>query len=277
MGLVTPDDGWRVPDELWEELEPLLPPRPRYPLGCHRPRVPDRDAMNAILLVLRTGMQWNALNATGLCSSSAAHRRFQEWTEAGSSRSSGVVGSCALTSCGGSTGSGCRPTGRSPRRRSAARRPGLTPPTGQKGGQALASLRGPGAPGRHRDRRGQPQRPPPPSRHRRLDLTRAADAGRALPGALPRQGLRLPQRARRDRGARLRGARPQPRRGVQSARARARPAQSTLGRRARPRLAQPLPGLLVRWSKKARNHLALLDPACGVVAWRSTLGLDQAG
>ncbi len=83
MGLVTPDDGWRIPDELWEQMEPLLPPRPPHPLGCHRPRVPDRDAMNAILLVLRTGMQWNALNATGICSSSAAHRRFSEWAEAG--------------------------------------------------------------------------------------------------------------------------------------------------------------------------------------------------
>ena len=39
--------------------------------------------MNAILLVLRTGMQWNALAATGICSSSSAHRRFSEWTEAG--------------------------------------------------------------------------------------------------------------------------------------------------------------------------------------------------
>ncbi len=39
--------------------------------------------MNAIFFVLRTGCQWNALNATGLCSSSSAHRRFQEWTAAG--------------------------------------------------------------------------------------------------------------------------------------------------------------------------------------------------
>jgi hypothetical protein len=28
-------------------------------------------------------MQWNALNATAVCSSSSAHRRFQEWTVAG--------------------------------------------------------------------------------------------------------------------------------------------------------------------------------------------------
>jgi transposase len=39
--------------------------------------------MDAILLVLRTGMQWNALNATGICTSSSAHRRFQEWEQAG--------------------------------------------------------------------------------------------------------------------------------------------------------------------------------------------------
>lgn len=83
MGLVNRDDGWRVPDWLWERMQPLLPARPEHPLGCHNPRVPDREAMNAILLVLRTGMQWNALNATGICSSSSAHRRFQDWAQAG--------------------------------------------------------------------------------------------------------------------------------------------------------------------------------------------------
>jgi putative transposase len=83
VGLVSADDGWRMPDWLWERVVPLLPARPFHPLGCHRPRVRDRDAMDAILLVLRTGMEWNALNATGICSSSSAHRRFQEWVEAG--------------------------------------------------------------------------------------------------------------------------------------------------------------------------------------------------
>ena len=73
---------WRIPDALWERIEPLLPPRKPHPLGCHRSRVDDRRAMDAIFFVLRTGCQWNALNATGICSSSAAHRRFQEWTEA---------------------------------------------------------------------------------------------------------------------------------------------------------------------------------------------------
>ena len=83
MGLVVKDDNWRIPDELWEQMEPLLPPGKPHPLSCHNPRVPNRNAMNAILFVLRTGCQWNALNSTGICSSSSAHRRFLEWTEAG--------------------------------------------------------------------------------------------------------------------------------------------------------------------------------------------------
>ncbi len=83
MGLVERGDGWRIPDVLWSQIEPLIPSGKPHPLGCHNPRVRDRDAMTAILFVLRTGCQWNALNATGICSSSSAHRRFVEWTEAG--------------------------------------------------------------------------------------------------------------------------------------------------------------------------------------------------
>lgn len=83
MGLVSKDDGWRLSDELWAKMQPLLPARPHHPLGCHNPRVPDRAAMDAILLVLRTGMQWNALSVTGICSCSSAYRRFREWVDAG--------------------------------------------------------------------------------------------------------------------------------------------------------------------------------------------------
>lgn len=83
MGLVAKDDGWRIPDELWERMKRLLPPGKPHPLGCHNPAVPARAAMNAILFVLRTGCQWNALDATGICSSSSAHRWFQTWREAG--------------------------------------------------------------------------------------------------------------------------------------------------------------------------------------------------
>src|SRR5918993_3818345 len=77
------DDQWRLPDALGERIESLLPPRPPHRYGGHNPRVDDRRAMDAIFFVLRTGCQWNALNATGICSSSSAHRRFLEWTQAG--------------------------------------------------------------------------------------------------------------------------------------------------------------------------------------------------
>ena len=72
-----------TPGALWAQIEPLLPARKPHPLGCHNPRVDDRRAVDALLFRLRTGCQWNALSATGLCSSSSAHRRFQEWRAAG--------------------------------------------------------------------------------------------------------------------------------------------------------------------------------------------------
>lgn len=83
MGLIIKDDGWRIPDSLWEQIEPLLPKRKTHPLGCHNPRVPDRAAMNGIIYLLRTGSQWNALDATEICTCSSTYRRFREWAEAG--------------------------------------------------------------------------------------------------------------------------------------------------------------------------------------------------
>ena len=112
MGLVSKDDGWLLPDELWEQMEALLPARRVHPLGCHNPRVADRSAMNAILLVLRTGMQWNALNATGVCTSSSAYRRFCEWCDAGMCWSSGSKGCWPTTHSRASTGRGWQWTGR---------------------------------------------------------------------------------------------------------------------------------------------------------------------
>src|SRR5919197_133210 len=58
-----------IPDALWNEIEPRLPKHvTHHPLGCPRKRVDDRSAMNAIFFVLKTGCQWNALNANGVCS-----------------------------------------------------------------------------------------------------------------------------------------------------------------------------------------------------------------
>jgi transposase len=76
--------GFRVSDELWGVLEPLLPEYVNtHRFGGGRPRVPDRRCADAIFYVLRTGCQWQALDATELCRHSTAHDRFQEWVEAG--------------------------------------------------------------------------------------------------------------------------------------------------------------------------------------------------
>jgi hypothetical protein len=45
---------WRIPDEFWARIQPLLPLRKPHPLWCHRPRVDDRRAMDDIFFVLRT-------------------------------------------------------------------------------------------------------------------------------------------------------------------------------------------------------------------------------
>jgi putative transposase len=74
---------WRIPDARWAHIQPWLPPRQPHPLRCHRPRVDDRRAMDAIFFVLRSRCQWNALQDTGLCSRSSAHGRFREWAAAG--------------------------------------------------------------------------------------------------------------------------------------------------------------------------------------------------
>ena len=41
-----------LPDELWQEIEPLLPPRPPPPSKGGRPPVDDRDALRGIQFVL---------------------------------------------------------------------------------------------------------------------------------------------------------------------------------------------------------------------------------
>lgn len=74
------DDTWRIPDRLWERIQPLLPPVRPKPKGG-RPRMADRPAMDAIFYVLRTGIQWKALPRT-LGAPSTIHDRFVEWVKA---------------------------------------------------------------------------------------------------------------------------------------------------------------------------------------------------
>jgi transposase len=86
-GMIVEDQAaqsFLVSDALWSKIQPLLPVHENtHRLGGGRPRRPDRDCLNGILFVLRTGCQWKALSATGICPSSTAHDRYQEWIDAG--------------------------------------------------------------------------------------------------------------------------------------------------------------------------------------------------
>lgn len=73
---------WEVPDELWSEvIEPILrrhDPEPR----TGRPRIDQRQALDGIIYVMRTGCQWNALPKQ-FGDDSSIHRTFQRWVSLG--------------------------------------------------------------------------------------------------------------------------------------------------------------------------------------------------
>ena len=75
-------ETWRLPDGLWVVMAPLIPEPASHPKGG-RPFVPPRRAMEVLWFVMRTGCPWRALNATSLCSSATAERRFRDWKQAG--------------------------------------------------------------------------------------------------------------------------------------------------------------------------------------------------
>jgi transposase len=72
-----------VTDELWEVIEPLLPPEPPKPQGG-RPRVEDRAALSGIIFVLKSGIPWEMLPQEMGCGSGVTcWRRLREWQQAG--------------------------------------------------------------------------------------------------------------------------------------------------------------------------------------------------
>jgi putative transposase len=75
------DPQYQITDELWERIEPLIPPH-RKKTRRGRPRMDERRAMNGIFYVARTGCQWKALPHS-LGRKSTVHDRFQEWRKAG--------------------------------------------------------------------------------------------------------------------------------------------------------------------------------------------------
>lgn len=94
----NPNDLWKdfpvimralepeVMDVIWQAVEPLLPATSRsHPLGCHRPRVPDRLCFTGIMIRLVTGASWVDVEAIldHQVSDTTLRARRDEWIHAG--------------------------------------------------------------------------------------------------------------------------------------------------------------------------------------------------
>lgn len=72
---------WRVDDELWRLLKPIIDAdMPRKRTG--RPPVDRRQVLDCIIYRMRSGCQWNQLPKS-LGSDRTAHRYFQRWVNHG--------------------------------------------------------------------------------------------------------------------------------------------------------------------------------------------------
>src|SRR5688500_17897234 len=191
-----------VPDELWELVEPLLPPRPpREHRG--RPRqVPDRACFAAVVFMLRASTPWELRGSCCPPESWAAGAGPPPTGASRTGRGPGCSTSCTW-SC--STGS-ARPAGWTGA--GSAWTPSASAPP----------KRGPHRPKPHRPRQARQQAPPRRRRHghptraaadrrqpQRLDDVRAA-AGRPPGRAHPDRTAALPAR----QGPRRQGLRPPP-------------------------------------------------------------------
>src|SRR3954469_12422909 len=85
IGRSTPMARPLLPDELWERIEPLLPPpRPRRSRFPGRKPIDHRKALTGILFVLKTGIPWEDLpQEMGCGSGMTCWRRLRDWQAAG--------------------------------------------------------------------------------------------------------------------------------------------------------------------------------------------------
>jgi len=74
-----------IVDAIWRSFAAYLPKRAEtaHPLGCHRPRIPDRDCFEAILFRLVTGCSWDVAGRLGKGGETTLRRRRDEWVAAG--------------------------------------------------------------------------------------------------------------------------------------------------------------------------------------------------
>jgi transposase len=77
-----------VVDAIWQSFAAYLPKRGHttHPLGCHRPRISDRDCFEAILFRLVTGCSWDVAGRLGKGGETTLRRRRDEWVAAGAFR-----------------------------------------------------------------------------------------------------------------------------------------------------------------------------------------------
>ena len=75
----------RAVEAVWSAIEGHLPVRPpdTHPLGCHRPRIPDRDCFEGILTRLVTGCSWDVAARLTKASETTLRARRTEWLAAG--------------------------------------------------------------------------------------------------------------------------------------------------------------------------------------------------
>jgi transposase len=69
-------------DEQWAVVKPFIPVPPKRADGKGRPRADDREVLNGILWIMRTGAAWQDLPER-YPSPATCHRRFQAWCRSG--------------------------------------------------------------------------------------------------------------------------------------------------------------------------------------------------
>ena len=74
-----------VVDAVWQAFSAHLAPPgiSSHRLGCHRPRISDRDCFEAILFRLVTGCSWDVAGRLGKGSETTLRRRRDEWIAGG--------------------------------------------------------------------------------------------------------------------------------------------------------------------------------------------------
>jgi len=75
------NETYRIPDLVWEQIKPLLPPE-LSGLNGDPPRMDNQRAMEAILYVLHTGCKWKDIPPS-MGAANIVHERYKKWRKAG--------------------------------------------------------------------------------------------------------------------------------------------------------------------------------------------------